>query len=53
MRADMTIQVARIATTRLAGRPRPLRLSYAGDVLRVKGNAAAPRAPVRPGRGSS
>ena len=37
LRADMTPQVARIATTRLATRPRPLRLSYSGQVLRVKG----------------
>jgi len=42
VRADMTIQVARIATTRLATRPRPLRLSYAGDVLRVKGTQLRP-----------
>lgn len=35
MRADMTVQVARIATTRLAHVPRPLRLCYAGEVLRV------------------
>ncbi len=37
VRADITLQVARIATTRLRGAPRPLRLSYAGDVLRVRG----------------
>lgn len=37
VRADMTPQVARIAATRLGHRPRPLRLSYAGQVLRVKG----------------
>jgi len=42
VRADMTIQVARIATTRLGGRPRPLRLSYAGDVLRVKASQLRP-----------
>jgi len=42
VRADMTIQVARIATTRLAARPRPLRLSYAGDVLRVKATQLRP-----------
>ncbi len=35
LRADMTPQVARIATTRLAHLPRPLRLSYAGQSLRV------------------
>lgn len=37
VRADMTVQVARIAATRLTRSPRPLRLSYAGQVLRVKG----------------
>ncbi|MFV3075248.1 ATP phosphoribosyltransferase regulatory subunit [Niveispirillum fermenti] len=37
VRSDMTPQVARIATTRLRKAPRPLRLSYAGQVLRVKG----------------
>src|SRR6059036_3463220 len=31
VRADMTPQVARIAATRLAHKPRPLRLSYAGQ----------------------
>ncbi|MEI6558399.1 MAG: ATP phosphoribosyltransferase regulatory subunit [Rhodospirillaceae bacterium] len=38
IRPDMTPQVARIATTRLAHAPRPLRLAYAGQVLRVKGS---------------
>src|SRR6202790_2877890 len=33
VRADMTPQVSRIAATRLGHRPRPLRLSYAGQVL--------------------
>lgn len=42
MRADMTVQVARIAESRLAREPRPLRLSYAGDVLRVKGSQLRP-----------
>src|SRR4051795_11441071 len=42
MRADMTPQVARIAGTRLLHRPRPLRLSYAGQVLRVKGSEMRP-----------
>lgn len=37
VRSDMTLQVARIATTRLTRAPRPLRLSYSGQVLRVKG----------------
>jgi ATP phosphoribosyltransferase regulatory subunit len=42
LRADMTLQIARIATTRLADLPRPLRLSYAGQVLRVVGSALRP-----------
>ncbi len=42
LRADTTPQVARIATTRLGGAPRPLRLSYAGQCLRVRGNQLAP-----------
>ena len=42
VRADMTPQIARIATTRLAGTPRPLRLSYAGQCLLVRGNQIAP-----------
>ena len=42
IRPDMTLQVARIATTRLANTPRPLRLSYAGQVLRVKGSQLRP-----------
>lgn len=37
IRTDMTIQVARIAGTRLAAAARPLRLCYAGQVLRVRG----------------
>src|SRR5580693_9637170 len=42
VRADMTPQVARIAATRLAHYPRPLRLSYAGQVLRVTGSEVRP-----------
>ena len=42
VRADFTPQVARIATTRLANAARPLRLSYAGQVLRVKGSQLRP-----------
>ena len=41
-RADVTTQVARIATTRLAVAPRPLRLMYAGHVLRVRGDQLEP-----------
>ena len=42
VRADMTPQVARIAMTRYADAPRPVRLSYAGDVVRFKGSALRP-----------
>jgi ATP phosphoribosyltransferase regulatory subunit len=42
LRADTTPQVARIAATRLKHYPRPLRLSYAGQVLRVRGTQLAP-----------
>ena len=41
VRADMTPQVARIATTRMANVPRPLRLSYAGQCLRIQAQAPA------------
>jgi ATP phosphoribosyltransferase regulatory subunit len=43
LRADMTPQVARIAATRLANAPRPLRLSYAGQVLQVHGSQLRPQ----------
>jgi ATP phosphoribosyltransferase regulatory subunit len=46
VRADMTPQVARIATTRLSHKPRPLRLSYAGQVLRVSGSQMRPERQV-------
>jgi ATP phosphoribosyltransferase regulatory subunit len=42
LRSDMTPQVARIARTRLARAPRPLRLSYSGDILRVQGSELRP-----------
>ncbi|MBN8925517.1 MAG: ATP phosphoribosyltransferase regulatory subunit [Rhodospirillales bacterium] len=42
LRADTTPQVARIAATRLIAAPRPLRLSYAGQCLRVRGSQLAP-----------
>ncbi len=42
VRADITLQVARIAGTRLSDAPRPLRLSYAGQILRVRGNQLRP-----------
>lgn len=46
LRADTTPQIARIAATRLPGQARPLRLSYAGQVLRVRGIELAPERQV-------
>lgn len=42
IRADMTIQMARLAATRLSDAPRPLRLAYTGNVLRTKGSQLRP-----------
>jgi len=42
VRADMTPQIGRIVSTRLTGQARPLRLCYAGQVLRVKGSQLRP-----------
>ncbi|MDP2698151.1 ATP phosphoribosyltransferase regulatory subunit [Thalassospira sp.] len=42
VRSDMTPQVGRIAATRLKDAPRPLRLSYSGDVLRIQGTQLRP-----------
>ncbi len=42
VRADITPQVARIAHSRLRFSARPLRLAYAGQVLRVKGTQLRP-----------
>ena len=43
LRSDMTVQVGRIAATGLAGKPRPLRLCYAGQVARIAGDQLDPR----------
>lgn len=42
LRADITPQVGRIAASRLKNVARPLRLSYAGQVLRVTGEQMRP-----------
>jgi len=47
VRADMTLQVARIASTRLVNAQRPLRLAYAGQVLRVRGSQLRPEREFR------
>ncbi|WP_066558878.1 ATP phosphoribosyltransferase regulatory subunit [Croceicoccus bisphenolivorans] len=42
LRSDMTVQVGRIAATSMRDTPRPLRLSYAGQVLLLKGDGLEP-----------
>jgi ATP phosphoribosyltransferase regulatory subunit len=42
VRTDITLQVVRIAMTRLRNQARPLRLSYAGQVLRTRGTHLRP-----------
>ncbi|MBB4265957.1 ATP phosphoribosyltransferase regulatory subunit [Roseospira visakhapatnamensis] len=42
VRPDFTVQIGRIATSRLHQEPRPLRLCYAGQVLRVRGSQLRP-----------
>ncbi len=40
LRSDITAQIARIALSRLGDAPRPLRLTYANDVIRTKASQA-------------
>jgi ATP phosphoribosyltransferase regulatory subunit len=42
IRPDLTAQVARIAATRMGHHPRPVRLSYAGSVLKLRASQLAP-----------
>lgn len=42
LRTDITLQVARIAASRMKDSTRPLRLAYAGQVLRVRGTQLRP-----------
>jgi len=42
LRADTTPQIARLAETRLSAAPRPLRLAYSGQCLRVRGSHLQP-----------
>lgn len=46
VRADITRQVGRIATTAMADNPRPVRLSYAGPVCRLRAPPARPERQV-------
>ena len=47
IRPDMTAQVGRIAATRLGHHPRPVRLSYAGSVLKLRASELDPRRSLR------
>ncbi|MDE0201601.1 MAG: ATP phosphoribosyltransferase regulatory subunit [Rhodospirillaceae bacterium] len=47
VRSDLTPQIARIAASRLSRSPRPLRLSYAGEILRVRGGELRPERQFR------
>ncbi len=42
LRSDITVQIGRLATSRLADVPRPLRLSYCGPILRLRANQLRP-----------
>ncbi len=42
IRPDLTAQIARIAATRMAHHPRPVRLSYAGSILTLRASELAP-----------
>ncbi|MFA5967869.1 MAG: ATP phosphoribosyltransferase regulatory subunit [Sphingomonas sp.] len=42
IRPDITAQIGRIAATRMAHHPRPVRLSYAGPVVRLRASQLAP-----------
>ncbi len=42
LRADMTPQIVRMASSRLKNAPRPLRLCYAGQVLQIRGSQLRP-----------
>lgn len=42
LRSDITPQIGRIATSRLGGSPRPLRLCYTGEILKTRGTQLRP-----------
>lgn len=47
IRPDITAQVGRIAATRMAHHPRPVRLSYAGPVLKLRASELRPAREMR------
>ena len=42
LRPDITAQIGRIASTRMAARPRPLRLAYGGEILKLRATQLRP-----------
>jgi ATP phosphoribosyltransferase regulatory subunit len=47
IRPDITAQVGRIAATRMAHHPRPVRLSYAGPVIKLRASELSPERAAR------
>ena len=47
IRPDMTAQIGRIAATRMAHHPRPVRLSYAGAVMKLRASELRPERAMR------
>lgn len=47
IRPDLTAQVGRIAATRMGHHPRPVRLSYAGAVMKLSASALNPQRSMR------
>ncbi len=47
IRPDITAQVGRIAATRMAHHPRPVRLSYAGSILKLRASELRPARTMR------
>ncbi|MBY0520898.1 MAG: ATP phosphoribosyltransferase regulatory subunit [Sphingomonas sp.] len=47
IRPDMTAQIGRIAATRMAHHPRPVRLSYAGPVVKLRASQLTPAREAR------
>ncbi len=47
LRSDMTVQIGRIASTRLANQPRPLRLCYQGTVVKLQTDQLNPNREMR------
>jgi ATP phosphoribosyltransferase regulatory subunit len=47
IRPDLTAQIARIAATRMGHHPRPVRLSYAGSVVKLRASQLSPARELR------